>query len=158
LHQNPTHARTGPVGLQKTWFRRVIASEAWGRSDVGLEGFPQGNKCRCPKIGRNGFAMMEALKQSEGLDADFEEGTVDVIKSEETYKRKQRLTGCWDGPVADEVEFGAGRAVAVGGYIMSDIFDAVCEEGAFFELESNPVFKKHGANAGKIGEKGVNAG
>jgi hypothetical protein len=102
--------------------------------------------------------MMEALEKAEGLDADLEEGAVNVIESEETYKRKQRLTGCWDRPVPDEVEFGASRAVAVGGDIMPDIFDTVREEGAFFELESNPVFEKDGANAREIVEKSVNAG
>ena len=44
---------------------------------------------------------MLTLESAEWFDADFEEGAVDVVKSQQTDKRKERLSCGGNGPIAD---------------------------------------------------------
>jgi hypothetical protein len=68
------------------------------------------------------------------------------------------LTSSWKWPVGDEIEFGLGWTVAVRSDVVTDVFDAIGEERTFLELESDTVFLKNVANAGKVIKESGNAG
>jgi hypothetical protein len=56
-------------------------------------------------------------------------------------------------PIRDEVKFRLGRAVAIGGDVMTNIFDAVGEKLAFLQLKSHAIFHEDIANTFKQAEK-----
>jgi hypothetical protein len=143
LHEDPTHARASPVGLEKTGERRVISSKAGRRGDGKLQFVPEMSEGRSPHIRRDGLAVVLAFKGTKRLDSDFEEGAVDVVEGKETDERTEGHTIRRKRPVVDEVELGLGRTVAIRSNVMADVFNPVSKEFALLQLESNTIFHKH---------------
>ena len=81
LHEDPSHACTGPVGLQKTRQRGIVASKARGRSDGELQFIPESHERGSPKWSGNGLPMVLAFEGTERLDTDLKERAIYIIKS-----------------------------------------------------------------------------
>jgi hypothetical protein len=94
-----------------------------------------------------------ALEGTQRLHADFEERAVYIIEGEQTNERTKGLTVLREGPIRNQIEFGLSGTIAIRSDVMANIFDAVGEELAFFQLESDAVFDENVANAFKEVEK-----
>ena len=99
--------------------------------------------------------MVLPCNDAEGPDANFEMGNEAGIKVEESYEGVEGLAGGGKGPLADEVEFGRGGAVAVGSEIETDPFDTVKEEVTFLGVKGESPFGEDVADAQKIQDEGV---
>ncbi len=97
--------------------------------------------------------MMFALESTKWLHTDFEEGAVNVVESKQPNEGAEGWSIDRKGPIGNQIKLGFSRAVASGCDVMTDIFDAVGEELAFFQLESDAVFDENVANAFKEVEK-----
>jgi hypothetical protein len=105
LHEDPTHAGTGPICLQEARERGVVLGKARGRGNGELQFVPEASERRRPHSGRNRLAMMLAFEGAKGLDPNLKERTVDVVKSEEADEGTQRLAIGWKGPIVNKIEF-----------------------------------------------------
>ena len=94
-------------------------------------------------------------KEAEWSNARLEVGNETGIEIEEADEGVKGLAAGREGPLADEVEFGRGRAVAVGAKVESNPFDAVKKEITFLGVEGEAPFCKNVADAGKVQDKGV---
>jgi hypothetical protein len=94
-----------------------------------------------------------ALEGTQRLHADFEERAVYIIEGEQTNERTKGLTVLREGPIRNQIEFGLSGTIAIRSDVMANIFDAVGEELAFLQLESDAVFDENVANAFKEVEK-----
>jgi hypothetical protein len=149
LHEDPTHTGTSPIRLQKAGKRGVVTGKARGRGNCELQFIPKASERRGPHSRRNGLAMVLAFESAKGLDSDLEERAVYIVKSEEADERTQRLAIDWKRPIVNKIEFGLGRAVALRGDIVADVFDAVSEELAFLQLKGDAIFHEDVADAFK---------
>jgi hypothetical protein len=100
--------------------------------------------------------MMLALKATEGLDTDFKEGTADVVEGEQTDEGAQGLSIGRKGPVSDQLKLGFGGTVASGSDVVANMLNAVGEELALLQLESDSVLHENIANASKETQKSSN--
>jgi hypothetical protein len=154
LHKDPTHAGTGPIRLQKTRERGVIASKARGRGNGKLQFIPEASERRRPHSRRNGLAMMLAFESAKRLDTDLEEGAIYIVEGEEADEGTQGLAVDGERPIVDEIELGFGRTIAVRGDIVTDILNSVSEEFTLLQLESDSIFHEDIADAFKQLEQG----
>ncbi len=69
--------------------------------------------------------MVLTFEGAQWLDTDLEEWAVNVVEGEQTYEEQERLTGGWDGPIANELEFGGCGAVAIRGDVVTHVFHTV---------------------------------
>jgi hypothetical protein len=97
--------------------------------------------------------MMLSLKATEGLDTDFKEGTADIVEGEQTNEGAQGLPVGRKRPVSDQSELGFGETVASGSNVIANMLDAVSEELALLQLESDSVLHKDITDASKQTKK-----
>jgi hypothetical protein len=142
LHQDPTHAETGPIGLEETRLRRIITSETRRGSNTDFQFVPKGSERWGPKGGRDRLAMMLAFEESQRLDTNFEEWAIYVVEGEEANEGCQRRAGTGKWPVSDQIKFRLSGTVAIGGDVMANILDAISEELALFQLEGNTILRE----------------
>jgi hypothetical protein len=69
--------------------------------------------------------MVLTLEGTERLDANLEEGTVNIIEGEEADEGAQQGTVDRKGPICNKIKLRFRRTVAVRGDIMADVFYAV---------------------------------
>ena len=149
LHKDQSQAGTGPIRLQKTRERGVVASKARGRGNGKLQFIPEASERRRPHSRRNGLAMMLAFESAKRLDTDLEEGAIYIVEGEEADEGTQRLAVDGERPIVDEIELGFGRTIAVRGDIVADILNSVSEEFTLLQLESDSIFHEDIADAFK---------
>ncbi len=101
---------------------------------------------------------MVAFQYAEWFDADFKPWAVGIVKGEQPNKREQSSASGRNWPIVNELELGLGGTIAIGGEIVSNIFDAVGKKFTFFQLESDAVFEEDGADATQIIEERMKDG
>ena len=84
LHENPTHAAAGPISFEEAGKIGVVSRKTRRRGDGKFQFVPKMSERRCPHRRRDVLAVMPSLESAKRLHTDFEEGTIDVIKSDET--------------------------------------------------------------------------
>ena len=94
-------------------------------------------------------------KEAEWSDARLEVGNETGIEIEEADEGMKGLAAGGKRPLAEEVKFGRGRAVAVGAKVESNPFDAVKKEVTFLGVEGEAPFGEDVADAGKIQDEGT---
>ena len=113
MHQDPAHACSHPIRLQKTRLGRIIASEARRRSDADLQLVSKRHEQTRPRDVRNILLMVRTLERAERLNANLEERALDVVDGHKVDKVTERLTGSRERPISDLIEFGLPRTVAI---------------------------------------------
>jgi hypothetical protein len=84
------------------------------------------------------------FKGTERLDANFEEGTINIVERHKANKGTEGLTGSGKRPIGDQIEFGLGRAIA----IRSDVVTFT-----FLQLEGDTVLQNDRTYTLKIRQK-----
>ena len=56
----------------------------------------------------------------ERPDANFEEGTIDIVERHKADKATKGLTGSGKRPIGDQIEFGLGRTIAIWSDVMRE--------------------------------------
>jgi hypothetical protein len=81
--------------------------------------------------------MVCTFKGAERLDANFKEGTINIVERHKADKGTEGLTGIGKRPIGDQIESGLGRAIAVRSDVVADILNPVGEEFTFLQLEGD---------------------
>ena len=153
MHKDIAKGVGGPIGFQKARLTGVVARKQRGAHNVKLEFVEEGEKVGSPAVGRDGLAVEFRNERAERFDGDFEPGAKTVVEITETDERAEALTIGGELPVLDEIKLGFGGAVAVGGDVVANVFEAALEEVTFRELEGDLVFDKNLADAIEVVQK-----
>ena len=86
---------------------------------------------------RNRLPMVHTFKGTERLDANFEEGTINIVEQHKANKGTEGLTGSGKRPIGDQIEFGLGRTIAIWSDVVANILNPVGEEFTLLQLEGD---------------------
>jgi hypothetical protein len=76
--------------------------------------------------------MVCTFKGTELLDANFKEGTINIVERHKADNGTEGLTGSGKRPIGDQIEYGHGRAIAVWCDVVADILDPVVVRNSHF--------------------------
>jgi hypothetical protein len=94
--------------------------------------------------------MMCAFQSAERFDTYLEPGAVTVVESQEANEGAKSWPRSGNGPVRNQVEFGLGGAVTVGGDVVANVLDAVSKKLTLFQLKGNTVFEEDGTHTAEV--------
>ena len=124
-------------------------------SGVGVRLNNKGNNRKQRRVSSKSKGNGTRLRDKRQLDANFKEGTINIVEQHKANKGTEGLTGSGKRPIGDQIEFGLGRAIAIRSDVVADILNPVGEEFTFLQLESDTVLHKDRTYTFKIRQKSV---